>query len=180
MSGVDTVEAEVRELVRRRGLDPVEDRLAVRRLVDEVVADYDERALTSTLPPLGDAPSAARCGVRRGGRLRAAAAAPRRPEVEEIWVNEPGPGVRRPAGPVGADDDDPDRGAGPRPGREDAEDAPAGGWTCRRRSSTRCCPDGSRLHVVIPDITRRHWSVNIRKFVLPAGLAGRAGRARAR
>ena len=28
-------------------------------------------------------------------------------------------------------------------------------------------PDGSRLHVVIPDITRRHWSVNIRRF-LPA------------
>jgi pilus assembly protein CpaF len=25
-------------------------------------------------------------------------------------------------------------------------------------------PDGSRLHVVIPDITQRHWSVNIRKF----------------
>jgi pilus assembly protein CpaF len=28
--------------------------------------------------------------------------------------------------------------------------------------------DGSRLHVVIPDITPRHWAVNIRKFVLPA------------
>lgn len=28
--------------------------------------------------------------------------------------------------------------------------------------------DGSRLHVVIPDITRRHWSINIRKF--PASL----------
>lgn len=25
-------------------------------------------------------------------------------------------------------------------------------------------PDGSRLHVVIPDISRQHWSVNIRKF----------------
>ncbi|ASD21490.1 pilus assembly protein CpaF [Cryobacterium sp. LW097] len=25
-------------------------------------------------------------------------------------------------------------------------------------------PDGSRLHVVIPDITQRYWSVNIRKF----------------
>lgn len=25
-------------------------------------------------------------------------------------------------------------------------------------------PDGSRLHVVIPDITRKHWSINIRKF----------------
>lgn len=30
-------------------------------------------------------------------------------------------------------------------------------------------PDGSRLHVVVPDITRRHWSVNIRKFLLQAG-----------
>lgn len=26
-------------------------------------------------------------------------------------------------------------------------------------------PDGSRLHVVIPDITRAHWAVNIRKFL---------------
>jgi pilus assembly protein CpaF len=25
-------------------------------------------------------------------------------------------------------------------------------------------PDGSRLHVVIPDITKKYWSVNIRKF----------------
>jgi pilus assembly protein CpaF len=29
-------------------------------------------------------------------------------------------------------------------------------------------PDGSRLHVVIPDITREHWHVNIRKFVVKA------------
>jgi pilus assembly protein CpaF len=28
--------------------------------------------------------------------------------------------------------------------------------------------DGSRLHVVIPDITRAHWSVNIRRFVVRA------------
>lgn len=26
-------------------------------------------------------------------------------------------------------------------------------------------PDGSRLHVVIPDVTRRHYAVNIRKFL---------------
>ena len=25
-------------------------------------------------------------------------------------------------------------------------------------------PDGSRLHVIIPDIAREHWSINIRKF----------------
>jgi pilus assembly protein CpaF len=29
-------------------------------------------------------------------------------------------------------------------------------------------PDGSRLHVAIPDITRRHWAVNIRRFVVRA------------
>ena len=89
MSGVDTVEAEVRELVRRRGLDPVEDRLAVRRLVDEVVAEYDERALTSTLPPLPDARSAARSvydAVAGYGPLQRHLDDP---EVEEIWVNSP-------------------------------------------------------------------------------------------
>src|SRR5690625_5803178 len=29
-------------------------------------------------------------------------------------------------------------------------------------------PDGSRLHVAIPDITAEHWAVNIRKFVVRA------------
>src|SRR5690606_15383078 len=29
-------------------------------------------------------------------------------------------------------------------------------------------PDGSRLHVAIPDITAEHWAVNVRKFVLRA------------
>jgi len=29
-------------------------------------------------------------------------------------------------------------------------------------------PDGSRLHVAIPDVTQRHWSVNVRKFVVKA------------
>jgi pilus assembly protein CpaF len=60
VSAVDAVEAEVRELVRRRGLEPLQDRLAMRRLVDEVISDYDERALTSFLPPLADTRSAAR------------------------------------------------------------------------------------------------------------------------
>lgn len=60
VSAVDTVELEVRGLVRRRGLDRVSDRTAVRQLVDEVVADYDERSLTSALPPLSDTRQAAR------------------------------------------------------------------------------------------------------------------------
>ncbi|MCW2571412.1 MAG: putative type II/type pathway secretion protein, partial [Frankiales bacterium] len=90
MSAVDTVEAEVRELVRRRGLDPIEDRAAVRRLVDEVVADYDERALTSTLVPLPDSRTAARTvydAVAGFGPLQRHLDDP---TVEEIWINEPG------------------------------------------------------------------------------------------
>ncbi len=35
-------------------------------------------------------------------------------------------------------------------------------------------PDGSRLHVVIPNITRRHMAVNIRKFAIGLRVAGRS------
>src|SRR3954467_15705555 len=90
MSGVDTVEAEVRELVRRRGLDPIEDRAAVRRLVDEVIAEYDERTLTSSLAPLADRHIAARAvydAVAGFGPLQRYLDDP---TVEEIWINEPG------------------------------------------------------------------------------------------
>ena len=38
-------------------------------------------------------------------------------------------------------------------------------------------PDGSRVHVVIPDITREHWSVNIRKFSRSIRDPRRPGRA---
>ena len=89
-SAYEHVEAEVRELVRRRGLDPIEDRAAMRRLVDEVVSDYDERALTSSLPPLSDARSAARAvydAVAGFGPLQRHLDDP---TVEEIWINEPG------------------------------------------------------------------------------------------
>ncbi len=85
-SAVDTVEAEVRELVRRRGLDPVEDRLAMRRLIDEVVLDYDERSLSSTMPQLPDPRQAARAvydAVAGFGPLQRHLDDP---EVEEIWI----------------------------------------------------------------------------------------------
>ncbi len=87
---MDAVELEVRELVRRRGIDPFTDRGAVRRLVDEVVADYDERTLTSTLPSLGDPRHAARVvydSVAGFGPLQRHLDDP---QVEEIWINEPG------------------------------------------------------------------------------------------
>ena len=88
MTGVDAVELEVRELVRRRGLDPIEDRLAVRRLVDEVVADYDERALTSALAPLTDSRQAARSVYDAVAGFRPLQRHLDDPTVEEIWINE--------------------------------------------------------------------------------------------
>jgi len=39
----EAVVAEVRELLRRRGLDPIWKRTAMRELVQEVVSDDDER-----------------------------------------------------------------------------------------------------------------------------------------
>jgi hypothetical protein len=139
-AAVEAVEAEVRELVRRRGLDPFADQLAMRRLVDEVVHDYDERSLTSSLPPLPDPRSAARAvydSVAGFGPLQRHLDDP---TVEEIWINEPGPGVRRQARPVRADDDHPERRPGPRPGGEDAEDDRAPGrpvHALRRRDAAR-------------------------------------------
>ncbi len=89
MNAVGLVEDEVRELVRRRGLDPSADAAAVRRLVDEVVSEYDERSLVSKLPPLPDARLAARQvfdAVAGFGPLQKYLDDP---SVEEIWINEP-------------------------------------------------------------------------------------------
>jgi pilus assembly protein CpaF len=60
------VEDEVRELVRRRGLDPGNgDAAAVRELIDEVVADYAERRLVATMPSLSDAGQVAKAVADR-------------------------------------------------------------------------------------------------------------------
>lgn len=167
MDAVDIVEDEVRELIRRRGLDPSSDALAIRRLVEDVVADYDERTLTSSLPPLLDKAAAMRAtfdAVVGFGPLQRYLDDPL---VEEIWVNEPG------------------RVFVAKRGRSELTNTILTSSQVRDivekmlKSSGRrvdlstpfvdaMLPDGSRLHVVIPDITREHWAVNIRKFVLSA------------
>ena len=167
MTGVDTVELEVRELVRRRGIDPVTDRAAVRRLVDEVVADYDERALTSNLVPLGDPQLAARSvydAVAGFGPLQRHLDDP---TVEEIWINEPGRVFVARRGKSELTTTILDDGQ-----VRDLVEKMLKATGRRVDLSTpfvdAMLPDGSRLHVVIPDITRRHMSVNIRKFILTA------------
>ena len=57
MDAVATLEGEVRELIRRSGLDPARDEGEVRRLVREAVADYDERSMLGGMPVIVDAAS---------------------------------------------------------------------------------------------------------------------------
>jgi pilus assembly protein CpaF len=161
------VEGEVRELVRRRGLDPEVDAEGVRRLIDEAIADYDERTLGGGLPALADSAQIARDvhdAVAGYGPLQQYLADS---DVEEIWVNEP------------------ERVFIARNGRSELTTTVLDSDQVRDlvermlRSSGRrvdlsnpfvdaTLADGSRLHVVIPEITRRHWAVNVRKFVARA------------
>ena len=88
-SAVDVVDGEVRELIRRRGLDPFADPGPVRVLVRDVVSDYSERSLTSALPPIGDADAVVRDVLDRVAGFGPLQRWLDDPEVEEIWVNEP-------------------------------------------------------------------------------------------
>lgn len=167
MRAIGVVEGEVRELVRRRGLDPAADPAAVHRLVEEVIADYDERSVGGALPLLSDTRSAARTvfdAVAGFGPLQQYLDDP---TVEEIWINEPTrvfvarAGVHELTTTLLTDDQVRDlvEKMLKSSGRRVDLSAPF---------VDAMLPDGSRLHVVIPDITRRHWSVNVRKFVVRA------------
>ena len=86
-SALEVVDGEVRELIRRRGLDPLVDPAPVRSLVRDVVADYSERSLTSTLPPIVDPESVVRDVLDRVAGFGPLQRYLDDPEVEEIWVN---------------------------------------------------------------------------------------------
>jgi pilus assembly protein CpaF len=167
MDSVRIVEDEVRELIRVRGLDPLVQAPEVRRLVDAAIADYDERALLGAVPVLGSPDD-----VRRRVFDAVVGFGPLQPllddpSVEEIWINAPHEvfAARR--------------------GESELTAVTLTEQQVRNlvermlKTSGRrldlsspfvdaALPDGSRLHVVIPDVTRRHWAVNIRKFVARA------------
>ena len=162
------VERETRELVRRRGVDPgLDGTQPVAELVDEVIADYVTRSDVGSLPRIDD-----QADLRKSVVDRIAGFGPLQPllddpEVEEIWINGPG------------------RVFCARDGRHrltnvllSEAEIPQIVERMLRASGRRLdlsnpfvdatLVDGSRLHVAIPDITRRHWAVNIRKFVVRA------------
>jgi len=59
-------------------------------LVRDVVADYSERSLTSALPPIADVESVVRDVLDRVAGFGALQRHLDAPEIEQIWVNEPG------------------------------------------------------------------------------------------
>ena len=164
-SAQDIIDAGARELVRRRGIDPASDPRAVAEVVGEMVAEYQDRVSTSTLPPVHDPDAASRAAVDAIAGFGPLQPFLDDPAIEEIWINEPG------------------RVFVARRGRSElttliltAAQVEELVERMLRTSGRRIdlstpfvdamLPDGSRLHVVIPNITRRHMAVNIRKFLL--------------
>ncbi len=157
----------VRALVRERGTDPLADprgvRAAILDVLDELAAQRGSDAVSSYV----DAEAWARDlqdTVAGFGPLQRLFDDP---DVEEVWFNEPS------------------RVFCARRGRSELTTVVLTEPQVRDlvermlRSSGRrvdvsqpfvdaLLPDGSRLHVVIPDVTRRHWAVNVRRHVLPA------------
>lgn len=160
MDAVAIVSDEVRELIRREGIDPGRDEGQLRRLVEGVVADYDERSLTRALPPLVDSATAVKRVLDEVVGYGPLQSFFDDPGVEEIWINEPGKVFIA------------------RSGVSELSTVILTAQEVRDlvermlKSSGRrvdlsspfvdaMLPDGSRLHVVIPDITRSAWAVNI-------------------
>ncbi|MGM7670145.1 CpaF family protein [Microbacterium sp. A93] len=167
MEAVRILEDEVRELIRRRGVDPQRDPDGVRRLVQDATEDYDARSLIGSLPLLPDRAEAAKTVFDSVAGFGVLQPLLDDETVEEIWINSPTAvfcargGVSELTNITLTEENV----------RDLVERMLK---TSGRRLDLSSpfvdasLPDGSRLHVVIPDITRRHWSVNIRKFVARA------------
>ena len=170
-TAVVLITEQVRERVRRDGVDlgghraqgAGVDRAIVDQYVREEVRRYSERALGGSLPMLLDEHQAAReivASITGFGVLQPFFDDP---DIEEIWINGPSrvfiarDGVSELTSVLLTDTEV----------RDLVERMLQS--TGRRVDLSSpfvdaSLPDGSRLHVVIPDVTQRHWAVNIRKF----------------
>ena len=89
-SATEQIHDEVRELIRRRGIDPVTDHRSTRSLIDEVISHYEERVPMSALPPLLDRVEAVRHVFDSLAGFGPLQRFLEDPGVEEIWINQPG------------------------------------------------------------------------------------------
>ncbi len=162
-TGAALLEDEVRELVRRRGIDPQREPDSLRALVRDALADYDDRALAGRVPVLEDPEATSRELLDSIGGFGVLQQYLDDPAVEEVWINSPAEVFVSRHGEseltttiLTADQV-----------RELVE-------RMLRMSGRRLdisspfvdatLPGGERLHVVIPSVTRDAWAVNIRKY----------------
>ena len=160
---VRTIADRVRTRVPREGVDLATDGSVAARYATEEVRRYSERALAGAHAQLGD-----EAGTARGVVASITGYGPLQPffddpTVEEIWINAPTrvfvarDGVAELTTVVLSD----------REVRELVERMLQHSGRRVDLSSPfvdASLPDGSRLHVAIPDVARAHWAVNIRKF----------------
>ncbi len=161
------IEAKVREQIRRRDIDPFAQASAVRHIIDDVLVEHAEGAFNGAQPIVANPAATARAIFDAVAGLGPLQRFLDDPAVEEIWVNGPGQVFVARAGrselttTILSSDH-----------VKDLVERMLKHSGRRLDLSTpfvdATLPDGSRLHVVIPDITREHWAVNIRKFVLRA------------
>ncbi|GAA2082150.1 hypothetical protein GCM10009840_17790 [Pseudolysinimonas kribbensis] len=160
---VGLITRRVRERVRRDGLDLGAAGARADDVVRDEVRRYSEQALGGSAPMLDDESRVTGAVLARLVGFGELAPYLDDPEVEELWINTP------------------DRIFVARDGVSERvpltlTEVQVRDLVERMLQSTgrrvdlstpfvdASLPDGSRLHVAIPDITRRHWAVNIRRF----------------
>jgi pilus assembly protein CpaF len=164
MSGaVSDVVQEVRARVWTGGISPQDESTELRHIVEDILArEKNSTEFRFDAEPLLPVAEHIALHISGFGLLQPLL---EDPEVEEIWINEP------------------DRIFVARNGRSELtnvilDEIEVRGLVERMLAASgrrvdlsnpfvdATLPDGSRLHVAIPDITRKHWSVNIRKFIM--------------
>lgn len=165
---VSDIERQVRDLVRRRGVDPaVQGPAPVEELIAEALDSYELQTERTDLPLLRDRGRVAKQILDRVAGYGALQPLLDDPAVEEIWINGPGKvfvardGEHVLTNIVVA--------------QQELSEIVERMLRASGRRLDLSSPfvdatlqDGSRLHVAIPDVTRSHWAVNIRKFLLKA------------
>ncbi|CAN5418596.1 ATPase, T2SS/T4P/T4SS family [soil metagenome] len=155
----------VRERVRREGVDLASDTdgTLAANFVHEEVQRYSEHALGGSQPLLADEAAVTRQVVATLTGFGPLQPFLDDPSVEELWINSPsavfvareGVSERVPLELSEGEVRDLVERMLHATGRRVDLSSPF---------VDASLPDGSRLHVVIPDITRAHWAVNVRKF----------------
>jgi len=86
---VEHLDAQVREAVRREGVDPQRDTAVVRRIAESLVRAHDELSLTGAVLPVPDPRALVGELVARVSGFGPLQPFLDDPDVEELWINDP-------------------------------------------------------------------------------------------